>query len=257
VLNYHFNYGAESMNKIFIFLCTIIITIPCWADGETDKNPPIGTFPTHDFKVGLLFRDNLNNAIVPVNIGYDKIGGIKISSFPQKEVSVYVKVDQKEDQRKEGAILLKYKRLYESKVKRDKRGKITMWIGKGFYKNGNKLNAIPPVTFDYSQYIDYTYKKVDGIRRYLSVAVDSNYEHMLNSQDLKESLEFLNDDDSQKSLLTTCFVHFLDVAGKRWHRVDIPISEAMKGNLKQIRLEAHLILEGKATMIGEYTIEVY
>ncbi len=245
------------MKKVSILLIIFFAMTPSWALDPIDKNPPIGVYPTHDFKAGFLLRDDQGLPVVPQSLGYDQHGAITLTPFPKKEISVYVKVKQESGTAKEGAIMLKYKRQYGSRVIRSKRGKVTLWIGKGFYKDGQKLTAIPEKSFTYSEYEDYTYpnRGSDGIRKYLSVATDKSSNFKLNDKRFRESMEFLDNSNLEYSLLTTCFIHFLNVAGQRWHRIDIPIADGDKDNLQQVSLEIYLIIENTISLIDDYTIK--
>lgn len=240
----------------FSIVASIGLFLLCLGARATDLNPPLGTFPTHDFKLGMLFREHGDVVKIPNKIEYNENGKIKISPLPDKEVTVYIKVKQDIENVKEGGILLKYRRIYNSRVTRDRRKKVKIIIGNGYYNNGKKLvNKIEKIV-KLQQYIDYSLgTKVDSLKQFLSISVDEAGQQMLYSNELYEYLEFLSDEAPNRSLLTAHFIHYKKAAGTRWHRIDIPIAQEKKENLEKVVLEAVLLTDGTISNIGEYIIE--
>lgn len=221
-----------------------------------ELNPPMGTFPSDDLKIAMLFRNIESDIFIPNEIQFNGHGKIKIHPFPDKEISIYIRVKQDSNNPREGGVLIKHRRIYNSRVSRDRRNKVKIIIGKGYYENRIKLAKEKEIIVDLQQYIDYTFSiKVDGIRKFLSPSVDINGTQLLKSEDFHEVLEHLSDGAPNRSLLTTHFIHYVAAKGVRWHRIDIPIAQEEKENLEKVNIEAVLLSNNDIESIGEYTIE--
>ena len=230
----------------FVFTLSLLMINPI--DASVVKNPPVGSFPTHDLKAGFLFK-NSGEIFIPGSVHYDGGGTITLSSFPNDRVLGYFMVNQ-ETTPEEGALLVKVKRTYRTKVMRDRRGTVKLWVGRGFYQKAgtfsvtwNKTEKRNECNFSMTQYEDYSKGiDVDGINAILSVYWDENDKCSLRDESIREKLEFADDSEIDKSLFSCGFIHFTAFSGVRWLPIEIPVAGEAK-NLEEIFVDV-LIIKG-------------
>jgi hypothetical protein len=202
-------------------------------------SPPFGALPSYNLKAGFVFFDD-NKIILPYTLKYDGGGTLSVSAFPKKMIIAYFQVKQVGDQ-EEGTLLVKVKRTYKSKVTKERRKKVKIWFGKGFYiKEGGKwvkkLKREEDI-FKLSTYIAYSESKpADSVRKYLSVYWGKDDKQILTKDNLKEYLPFLDEEKLDKSLFYCGFIHFSKFSGVSWLPAEIPIADE-PNNLEEIFIE--------------------